>query len=914
MPLPPPAAQSAADPAQEGAWALLDAAPAALLHVDAAGRLQYANAAARELCETALAPGLPLAALCRDARDAEVLLGRQAVQRALARSGTAGRWLDVRSQPLPAGGWMLALQPAAGPTEVAGDGPLAEAQSALALAVDLGNIAVWRHDLATQRMHYNAQAYRVLDIAPRPEGLSLDEVREFIHPDDLPRVVASAEKALREAGPTDMEARYRRADGSWRQVMTRRVLQRDARGRAQAFIGVAMDVTAQHDEQRAAAETKRRFVLATEAAGIGYWVAERGGRPTWNAPMRLMFDLPQGEPPLTMEAWLQRCVHPDDRPHVQQHYEAWLRSGNASHDLTLRALRPDGSVRHLSTHTRIERAPERPVMFGIVIDLTERRSAEQALRAAEESVALAARGAGLGAWQLDLETGAATWDSQMWRLRGHASEGRAMSEAERAACVHPEDRAWLYPQLQQAFGSGRPFENEFRVVWPDGQVRWLASRSVEIRDAGGRRRIGVNWDVTDKRNAEAARREREIALGESRAKSRFLARMSHELRTPLNAVLGFAQLLLTDEAGADAGSLSRRRRLEHIRAAGQHLLALINDVLDLSSLESGELRIALQPVALAPLVEQTLPLLGDLREQRRVQLQLGALEGRVLADATRLRQALLNLLTNAIKYNRDGGTVLVEARAQGRQRVLRVSDSGRGMDAEQLRHLFEPFNRLGRRSEGPDAIEGSGIGLAIVKALLERMGGSVQVQSEPGVGSVFELHLADAQQAQAEAAAAERAAAAIARSAAPPAPAPGAGVASPAPVPVRATLLYIEDNPVNALIIGELLQRRPDLRLHVAEDGQRGVQQALAVQPQLVLLDMQLPDMDGFEVLRRLRAQPTLAQVPVIALSANAMPEDIERALAAGMSDYWTKPLDFTAFLASLEALFGPPPAAMAGG
>ena len=202
-------------------------------------------------------------------------------------------------------------------------------------------------------------------------------------------------------------------------------------------------------------------------------------------------------------------------------------------------------------------------------------------------------------------------------------------------------------------------------MWPDGQVRWLASRSVEIRAGGGRRRIGLNWDVTDKRNAEAARRDREIALGESRAKSRFLARMSHELRTPLNAVLGFAQLLLAEEAGTDAGTQARRRRVEHIRSAGQHLLALINDVLDLSSLESGELRIALQPVALEPLVMQTLPLLGDLRESHGVQLQLGALEGSVLADATRLRQALLNLLTNAIKYNRRGGNVRIEALARG---------------------------------------------------------------------------------------------------------------------------------------------------------------------------------------------------------------------------------------------------------
>jgi PAS domain S-box-containing protein len=887
-----PAAPAAA------AAALFEAAPAALLHLGADGRLQLANAAARTLCGEAATAGAALAVLWHQPAEAEGLLQPQPAQRTLALAG-ATVWVEARSQPLPEGGWVLALQACGAPL----GGTAAEAQSALDLAVDLGNIAVWRHDLASNRMHYNAQAYRVLDIPPRPEGLTLDEVRQFVHPDDLPGVLASAQHAMRHPGPTDMDARYRRADGSWRQVMTRRVLQRDAQGRPQAFIGVALDVTQQHEEQRRAAEMQRRFNQATEAAGIGYWVVERGGtRATWNASMRELFALAPGETPPDLPEWLRRFVHPDDQAAVLQRFDTWRRSGRQSLDLQMRTVRPDGSVRHISTHSRIERRQRLPVMFGVVIDLTERRSAEQALRTAEQSVALAAHGAGLGTWQLDLDSNQAYWDDRMWQLRGLPPQPRAMSEAERLACVHPDEREQVQRQLSQAIRRGQPFEHEFRIVWPDGQVRWLASRSVEVRDAdtGARRRIGVNWDVTDKRNAEAAQLARETALAESRAKSRFLARMSHELRTPLNAVLGFAQLLLAEERGSDAPAQARRRRLEHIRAAGQHLLALINDVLDLSSLESGELRIALQPVALAPLVEQTLPMLGTLREARQVQLQLGELPGVVMADATRLRQALLNLLTNAIKYNRVGGTVHIDSLVRGEQVALRVRDSGRGMTPEQMRHLFEPFNRLGRRSEGPEGTEGSGIGLAIVKALVEGMGGSVQADSTAGEGSVFELRLV---QACAEARAGALGEAGV--------PAPALAAAAepgPAAVPRRATLLYVEDNPVNALIIGELLQRRPDLQLHVAADGASGVQRAMALRPDLVLLDMQLPDMDGLEVMRRLRAEPALAQVPVIALSANAMPEDIEQALRAGMSDYWTKPLDFAAFLAAMDTLFGPAP------
>jgi PAS domain S-box-containing protein len=679
--------------------------------------------------------------------------------------------------------------------------------------------------------------------------------------------------------------------------MTRRVVQRAADGTPLAFVGVALDVTQRIETQRRTEALKRRFELAAHSAGIGHWVLEKGAdRGVWSERLREAFGLPADAPVPCWDDLLRDHIHPEDRGQVGQEFSNWVRSGGESHTWALRALRPDGTVRHLVTHSLIEKDGPTPLLFGVVIDVTQRQEAERALRSALERAALAARGAGLATWEIDQQTGQVFWDEQMWLLRGHPPQQRAMTDAERMACVHPDDRSLIYSRLAFAMNNGLPFEQEFRVVWPDGQVRWLATRSVAMRDehTGAQRRIGVNWDTTDKRSAEAARRERELALGESQAKSKFLARMSHELRTPLNAVLGFSQLLLAEETGGDPASASRRRRVDHIHAAGRHLLRLINDVLDLSSLESGELHLTLTPVALAPLVAQTLPLLGTLGDDRAVTLVLGALDFTVMADETRLRQALLNLLTNALKYNRPGGQVKVEALAEGPEVVLRVSDTGQGMRDDQLRHLFEPFNRLGRRSDGSAGSEGTGIGLAIVKALMERMGGAVRVQSQPGVGSVFELRLAGSAPAVAE----------PARAAEPPA---AAAVAGAGASPHRATLLYVEDNPVNALIISELLAKRSDLRLHLAETGASGVAKAVALQPDLVLLDMQLPDFDGHEVMRRLREHPRTAQVPVIALSANAMPENIERALHAGMADYWTKPLDFRAFMASIEGLFGPP-------
>jgi hypothetical protein len=769
------------------------------------------------------------------------------------------------------------------------------AESQLALAVELGGIAIWRHDLARDRIYYNDQAFRVLDIAPRPEGLALAEVRALIHPDDLPNVLASAEQALTSDRPTDMEARYLRADGRWRDVMTRRTVQRDAAGRPIAFVGVALDVSERREQQRRAEEAMRRFEAVIRTAGIGYWTHEGAAeRPNWNPTLRAISGLPPGAPVPALREWIEHWVHPNDRALVGRRWVAWIRTGAESLDLVFRVVRPDGTVRQVISHSRLESRPPERVLFGVAIDVTDRQRVENELRSARERAQLAARGAGIAAWEQDLHSDAAYWDEQMWVLRGHPPRPGAMNEAERLACVHPEDRERAQQLLAQAWAAGAPLEYEFRVVWPDGQVRWLASRSVEVRDEAGARRIGVNWDVTDRRSADAARREREIALRESRAKSAFLARMSHELRTPLNAVLGFSQLLLAEERGADAAAQQRRRRIDHIRAAGQHLLTLINDVLDLTRLEGGEFSIALAPVALPALVADTLPLVQPLAAERRVTLATAVPDLTVRADPTRLRQVLLNLLSNAVKYNREGGQVRVEARYEGAEVLIAVSDTGRGMSATQLAQLFEPFNRLGADGE---AIEGTGIGLAITRALVERMDGRIAVHSEPGQGSRFEVRLGAA--------------------AAPPA------VAAPVDAPARAVtaapgpraegrrhrLLYIEDNPVNALIIRELVARRGDIELTVAADGASGVAQAASLAPELILLDMQLPDFDGFEVMRRLRADAATARTPVIALSANAMPDDIKRALASGMSDYWTKPLDFTAFMANLESLFGKPAA-----
>jgi len=458
-----------------------------------------------------------------------------------------------------------------------------------------------------------------------------------------------------------------------------------------------------------------------------------------------------------------------------------------------------------------------------------------------------------------------------------------------AEWLHPDDRAGHGRQMHAALAADGPTNTEFRVVWPDGTVRWLASRSTPVRDENGRThaRIGINWDITDARNAAAARQERLLVQRESQAKSRFLARISHELRTPLNAVLGFSQLLLAENPpGAVPDPTTWRSRVQHVQASGEHLLALIDDVLELSSLDSGELRLSLQPVVLAALIDTTLPLVEWQAQAHGVTLALGRIEGCVLADPVRLRQVLLNLLSNGIKYNQSGGRVTVTAQAEGDWIKLRVEDTGRGLTPSQMRHLFEPFNRLGAERE---SIAGTGIGLAIVQASVQHMGGTVQVSSAPGAGSVFELNLQRSEPAEAI-----------------PAGIAAVETSPPTPLAQGRQLLYIEDNELNLLIVSEVVRQRPSLQFLSAETGAQGLALARAHRPALILLDMQLPDIDGHEVLRQLRADAGTADIRCIALSANAMPEDIRHARAAGFDDYWTKPLDIRAFQQALDGLFGP--------
>jgi PAS domain S-box-containing protein len=763
----------------------------------------------------------------------------------------------------------------------------------LKLAAEIADIVIWRHDLKTGRIIYNEHGFKVLGVPFRPEGLTVDEARTYTHPDDVHKLAESAALALATDKPVDIETRHRWRDGTWRYMLVRRVVERSRTGEPLGFVGVSLDVTQQVEPARRAELLAARLETAAEAARIGIWTTTLGTDQTeWNAQMYELFDRADRSCPPSFGGWLRDCVHTDDRARVHAAIRAYLDSEHGPFEIEFRVQMRDGRVRWMVLRADLDQTgSEGARLFGIAMDVTDRHQALTALHAASERSALIASYAGIGTWETDEEGLPALWDAQMFRLRGLEPRPVALSREERLSLVHPDDYERVLDAIPTLNSSARSTAYEFRVRLPDGSYRWLASRSAAVLDPNGKitRRVGVNWDVTEAKSAENARQQALLAERESKAKSQFLSRMSHELRTPLNAVLGFTQLLQLELQ--QSPNPEQSAKLEYIRSAGEHLLTLINDTLDLSSLEAGTLRLDLQPVAIADAVARARPLVDELAAAHGISLQTGALEGTALADPTRLHQVLLNLLTNAIKYNRPGGHVAIDAsRHEGSVRIV-IRDNGRGLRADQLAHLFEPFNRLGIDSEtaAGQAIEGTGIGLTIVKALVEGMGGAIAVQSVAGRGSSFEVTLPapDARSLQA-----------------------GSGSSSTAPVasaPYRhrsGQLLYIEDNSVNVLLVEELVKSLSGLLIVSESTGATGVARAQKLLPDMILVDMQLPDFDGFEVLRRLRAHPATASIPCIALSANAMPEDIARGLGAGFDDYWTKPIKFKPFLDALERLF----------
>ena len=513
---------------------------------------------------------------------------------------------------------------------------------------------------------------------------------------------------------------------------------------------------------------------------------------------------------------------------------------------------------------------------SIRTDITHVKEAEERFRRGQAY-------ANIGTWDWNIRTGELIWSERIGPLFGYR-EGELETTYENfLAAVHPDDRPYVIDAVNACVEHGAEYNIEHRAVWPDGTVVWLKETGDVVRATDGTplQMLGVVQDITQRKLAEEdalrARREAESA---NQAKSEFLARMSHELRTPLNAILGFGQLLESDPA--DPPTDSQRENVGQILKAGWHLLELINEVLDLARIESGNIDLSIEDVTLPTVVEECLGTVSLAAEQRGIRLIHDACDlpsCTAHADRLRLKQVLLNLLTNAIKYNQDGGSVSISygRPSLGRLRVA-IADTGVGLTPAQQRNLFQPFNRLGAEQT---EIQGTGIGLVITRHMVELMGGAVGVESEPGRGSTFWIELNLGQDRSL--------------------PDMEEEGAMPQGQLARRRILYVEDNPANLKLVARILTQRRDIELITAHNGVLGLELARQYIPELIILDLNLPGMDGHELRARLRLHDETRAIPVIALSANALPRDIERALAEGFQAYVTKPIEIGKFLAAVD-------------
>ena len=566
---------------------------------------------------------------------------------------------------------------------------------------------------------------------------------------------------------------------------------------------------------------------------------------------------------------------------------AFILSNQFLHIITTPILRLAGTARTIADHNdySVRAAKVCGDEVGVLTDafnqmLAQIQSQDTALRENENKLAQAQAIAHLGYWERDLITDRLMWSSETNRVFGLSPEEDVNNFARFQELIYPEDRDMVMQAIGVALRGGPRYEVEYRVVWPSGEVRFVYSQGDVILDEAGqpRRMFGTVQDVTERKLVDEVKRA-------SKAKSEFLSRMSHELRTPLNAILGFGQLLERQKP-----TEVQRKRVGYILSAGKHLLDLINEVLDISRIEAGRMQLSLEPVCVADALEETLDLMRPLATERSIQLSASAdidAGVHVLADRQRFKQVLVNLLNNAVKYTPFFGGVAVSYHVPGNEKVrVLVSDTGPGIPAEKLARLFTPFERLGAEQS---AIEGTGLGLALSQRLMDAMGGSIGVESAVGKGSTFWIELP------------------LAKSPLERFPRDGAanGARQPSSEPASRSILYIEDNLSNLALIEQMLAERPGTALLTSMQGKVGLDLARQHTPDLILLDLHLPDLPGWDVLSQLKADSTTRHIPVVVISADATKRQMNRLMSAGAAHYLTKPLDVNKFFQVLDETNG---------
>ncbi|MDF1502580.1 PAS domain S-box protein [Roseisolibacter sp. H3M3-2] len=713
-------------------------------------------------------------------------------------------------------------------------------------------------------------------------------LRDLLPDDARARFDEAFDRARRSGELAGAEYRVLGEHG-WRDWEARIVPLRDGQ-----LVTLVRDITARKDAERRLRAREEQFRRLSENATDVVQIVDRDARIVYTGPSmkRLLGYAPEEIAGTDALSYL----HPDDVATATTVLGEMVADPSRTRYVEYRNRHKDGGWRYFEAH--VGTLSPGTTDDGFVVnarDVTDRRAAAEALRRSEERYRVLIENTHDIITTLDVE-GRITYQSPaVERSLGYRPDEMVGRDA--FDLLHPDDYLQVRAAMNVMVGSpGTTGHAEYRYRHRDGHWRRLETfgrtLSPHSADDGlvfNSRDVTTRWEAVEalrQANAEAhaAREEAERA---NVAKSEFLSRMSHELRTPLNSILGFAQLLQASELTPRG-----QKGVQHILTAGEHLLTLINEVLDIARIEAGRQQLSIEPVRLVSALQEAVSLVRPLAGRRGVRLYEGYDPGDevfVRADRQRLVQVLLNLLSNAVKYNRPDGEVRLmasvspETAGRAARVWVRVEDTGHGIPDDRRHELFVPFSRLGaERTE----VEGTGLGLALSHRLVEAMGGALTLERSTPAGSAFRVALLPEENPlQAVVAMAQTSEFAV----------PARGPA--------ATILYVEDNLANMSLIEQILEARPDWRLVPALQGRLGLELAKSHPPDVVLLDLHLPDISGEDVLRELRARPRTARTPVIVVSADATPKTVERLLQAGATAYLTKPLKVKQFLRTLDGV-----------
>lgn len=760
-------------------------------------------------------------------------------------------------------------------------------------AESIGRVGSWERDLDTDAIYWSAGMFEMWGIDREGFDGGYVSAREQIHPDDRPALDAAVDACATTGAPFRLRYRIARAsDNSPRWIEARGAAFRES-GRIVRIGGALADITDQvaADAAAAAAAAFQEAVFNASPDIIAVWDFASASITWANHSITELLGYREQDV-AGMGDLKGRLVYAPDLDHFDAVMSA---ARNAVTDevisIDYRMVGKDGSLKWFSRRTAPIARDERGLVtqiVGVIRDITDAKAAEAALQESETRFRQLAENVNVGFVLRSLDPPAVLYVSPGYEnIIGYnpMTAGNDPLTALRSV-IHPDDWEQVQTQYWAKVGAGLPAEGEFRVLRPDGAVRWVHATSSPVVDPDGvvRRTASTGEDITDRKLAEAARLSAENSARAAELKSEFLSRASHELRTPLNAVLGFGQLLelanLTDD---------QQDAVQQILQGGRNLMALVDDILDITNIHSERFDLAIESVdadeLLAECVQQMTPLATA--QHVTVDYQPGA-AALVRADPRRLSQVVNNLLSNAITFNRPGGRVDITYQTTDLPRNLDivVADTGLGIATQDLPRLFLPFDRIGTQT---NHAKGTGLGLTLSRDLMTAMGGTLQVTSQEGVGSIFtaSIPLASADGDQE-----------------PSTPAATTTSTSGAPK----TVLYIEDNPTNVGLLEQIVAYRPHITLKVAMLGRHGLEMALDDPPDLILLDLHLPDISGQQVLQRLRADPRTATTPIVILSADATRDQPQRLIAMGATSYQTKPVKVPRILDLFDGLDNPLP------